>query len=47
MLSVSCGVGVVDWVAPSVAGEKEDGFCLCTALLDMKFGVMLDGFLVF
>ena len=38
---------MVDWAAPSVAEEKEDGFRLCTALLDMKFGVMLHGFLVF
>ena len=36
-----------DWAAPSVAAEKEDGFRLCTVLLDMKFGVMLHGFLVF
>ena len=38
---------MVDWAAQSVAGEKEDGFRLCTALLDIKFGVMLHGFLVF
>ena len=37
---------MVDWAAPSVVGEKEDDFRLCTALLDMKFGVMLYGFLV-
>ena len=38
---------MVDSGAPSVAEEKEDGVRLFTVLLDMKFGVMLDGFLVF